>query len=368
MFFAGAKRKAADDLGVLLDIESNGVTIAIALSGEQSGQLRVLWSYKEEVPVTDPGLLERRLFVAILNAFTELGSQGLPSLRKEGRFDLPSLVQVSMAAPFAYTVGRNVSLKDEKPFRITRKLVKELEKKAIDEVRAQAESELFSKNLKLAVLSDSTAALSVNGYPTYFPFRSTAREITLCQVVAIGQSDIVEHVKRCQEKILPEAKIDIDSFMSLYLRTVTELAPKADDMCLVAVGDHVTELLTQRDGLPQSSVFMPFGDADQAPRGGSAKTDYQSELAKLFARNNDGLSLPKNVYLLSDKEVGHSIARIAQAASREATGTHHQIFSVAAAFFSRLNIQDARLCCLVFAYGRKLYEDRHLTELEDMIK
>ncbi len=367
MFFGGGKRKLAEDLGVLLDIENSEVTIAIAIS-DAGHDPRVLWSHKEAVPIGEPGLLDRRLFVAIQTAFTELSNNGLPSLRRADHSALPSVIQVSLAAPFAYTVGRNVSLRDNKPFRVTRKLVKELEQKAVEEVRSQAASELFSKNLKLVALSDSTAALSVNGYPTYYPFKSSATELTLCQVVAIGQSDLVEHIQRCQEKILPGALLDIDSFMSLYLRVVTELAPKANDMCLVSVSERTTELLTQRDGLPQSSVFIPFGHEDHLPAGADGQASYEESLTKLFVRYNDGLSLPKNIYLLSEKPAEHKTAEALQRASRKATGTNHQIFSVPAAFFSRLNVPDARLCSLVFAYGWKLYEDRHLTELEDMIK
>jgi hypothetical protein len=383
MLFSRSRKSEQHESAVLVDIGGQNVRIAIVSSGDSSTQIRLLWTHHEIVNDKASSGDEKAVCSAVSQAFKELGTNGFATLRKIGQTDLPSLIQVSIASPYVYTVSRNVSLKADAPVRITERLVAELEKKAVDEIRAQTTGDLFARNLNLAVVSNSTAALSVNGYPTQFPFKSTAKEITLCQVVALGARVLVDHIRSCQEKILPEAVLDIDSFMSLYLRALSELGPKVVDACLVFVSDTTTELLVQRDGLPQSVLSMPGGystisnslststtltDIKQEGTPTAKLTSYEEGLVRLFGQTNDGLSLPKNIYLHAKTDQSRVFAAALQRSSRSATGTDHQIFSAPATFFSSLNISDPDWCCLAFVYHRKLYEDRHLIEMKNMLK
>jgi hypothetical protein len=382
MLFSRSKRLAQHESAVLVDIGGRKVRIAIVSSGDQATQIQLLWTHEEKVAGNASLNDEKALCAAVSQAFKELSTNGFSSLRKIGQTYLPTLIQVSIASPYVYTVSRNVSLRADAPVRITEKLVAELEKKAVDEIRAQTTGDLFARNLNLAVISNSTAALSVNGYPTQFPFKSTAKEITVCQVVALGARALIDHIRNCQEQTLPRAVLDIDSFMSLYLRALSELGPKVVDACLVFVSDTTTELLVQRDGLPQSVLSMPGGYdtilsslsnstvvTDNKPTTTDSRlTSYEEGLVRLFGQTNDGLSLPKNIYLHAKTDQSRVFAAALQRSSRSATGTDHQIFSAPATFFSSLNISDPDWCCLAFVYHRKLYEDRHLIEMKNMLK
>ena len=167
--------------------------------------------------------------------------------------------------------------------------------------------------------------------------------------------------------------LDMDSFMSLYLRAVALSGPKVTDSCLMVVFEDVTELLVQRDGLPQSSTFMEggsrsvIGDPSAAPNT-AVPAQYEQKLAKLFGRTNDGLSLPKNIFLHAPAAAERVLAGSVQQAARAATGTNHQVFSAPATFFSAIDLTDANWRCLAFVYQKKLYEDHHLAEVQNMLK
>lgn len=363
MAFAVDVKKAKDHhCGVLLHVQEDNVSAAIIQTSAADASPLFLWTYQEPVPPagTDRAANEKRLFIAVMNVFAELGNSGLAALRKRGITALPTLVQVSLSFPGAYTIAKNVVLRPEAPVRITHALVRELETRAMKEVHDQAAGEIVAGSLNLSVLSNSTAAISLNGYPTVYPFKSSAAEITLCQVVGLGPTALVAHILKCKDKVLPAASVDMDSFMSLYYRAVTELLPKTVDACLVTANTRTVELMLIRDSLPQSSTIVSLEKA--LPAAAPARPLGES-LRDLFQKTGDGLSLPKQIYLYVENGHDPAFAALLQKTANDVTKTTHLVSLVDKAFEDVLQLPGSYLTVQAYIYHKKLYADRHLEQL-----
>ena len=372
MFLFGGRDKTTETLGVILDISDAIVNVGIVLSSEDKPLPEIVWSHQERVTATDTTKnTESRLTVALLNAFTELGNSGFSTLRKKGISTLPNLIQVAITAPLAYTVSRTVSVSSDKSFKVTQKLFDELETKAANEVKKLCESQLMTKDLDLEMLSNSTVSLSVNGYPTHYPFKSTATEVKLSQMVTLSSKVIVAELNKLRDKILPKAELDIDSFMSVYFRAVLEVAPNTTEACFINATLKGAELMVLRESLPVSSTFVavttPTGTATGALPAASSSTMLQ-ELTTLFKNTGDGLSLPKRIYLHSNVLTESSLVPLLESASKSATGVSHQVHGTTTEFFSPAKSGPNPLACSAFVFHKKLYENRYLDESLNVLK
>ncbi|MCB9819332.1 hypothetical protein H6789_01290 [Candidatus Nomurabacteria bacterium] len=372
MFLFGGSDKDTGTLGVVLDISDAIVNIGIVISKEEQSLPEIVWSHQEKVTATDSlNNTESRLMVSLLNAFTELGNSGFVSLRKKGINKLPSLIQVAITAPLAYTVSRTVSVSSDKPFKVTQKLFDELEKKAGDEARKLCESQLMTKDLDLEMLANSTVSLTVNGYPTHYPFKSTATEVKLCQMITLSSKVIVAELNKLKNKILPEADIDIDSFMSIYFRAVLEVAPNTTEACFINSTLKGAELMVMRESLPVSSTYVAVtatgGTAVGALPAATSSVLLQ-DLTTLFKNTGDGLSLPKRLYLHSNVLTESSLVPLLESASKAATGVTHKVHQTTTEFFSPTKSGANSLACSAYVFHKKLYEDRYLDESLNMLK
>src|SRR5690606_15987482 len=113
-------------------------------------------------------------------------------------------IQASISAPLSYTIAKNLKLVPEKPVRVTRKLLEELEEKAATDVRSHSTSKLMVKDLNLATLANFTVGLSVNGYPTHYPLLSEAKEIVLCQMITLAERDLMSELEDQRDRFLPK--------------------------------------------------------------------------------------------------------------------------------------------------------------------
>ncbi len=372
MFLFGGREKSSETLGVVLDISDSVINIGIVLSKEDQPLPEIVWSYQELITATQtPKGRESRLTISLLNAFMELSNTGFAALRKREITKLPTLIQVAITAPLAYTVARTVSVTSSKPFKVTQKLFSELEKKAANEAKKSCASQLLTKDLDLEMLSNSTVALSVNGYPTHFPFKSTATEVKLCQMITLSSKKIVNELNKLRDKILPKAEIDMDSFMSIYFRAVLEKAPNTTEACFINSTLKGTELMVLRDSLPVSSTYlaieMPTNPRSKAVSTATKNVSLQ-ELTTLFKNTGDGLSLPKKMYLHSTSLVESSLISLLETASKSATGVAHQVHSTITEFFLPTGTSPDPLACSAFVFHKKLYEDRYIEESLNMLK
>ena len=361
MSFFSWTKKDRDQLGVILDVGKGWVEVALVHSESQNALPKIVWSYGEAF-IPDDTVPTSRLKKAVFNSLSALSQNGMKELGKQGLSKKIKLIQATLHAPIAYTVARNVSIKEERPFKVTKELIKELETKAEEDARGLQGSELMTRGLQLHPLSSTTVAMSLNGYATKYPFKSATSELSICQHIALSSLDFANLVKEVRDKYLPSASVDVDSFASVVYRAVTSLAPQSTNCLLVLVDEGATELLPVIDGLPQNSSFMNRGSG-KAKALDSKFYDlpaYEAELKMLLSRSGNTLSLPSTIFLNVDQGHEAVLVSLLEKVAREVTGIKHSIHPITSEFFSEKRDQDASLLALAYVFHKRLYEYDYL--------
>lgn len=353
-----------EQLGVIVDVTAREVSIAVLSSKESDKFPRVFWYHQERVLALGSSAPDNKsLRLAIQKAFAELSKVGFAVLRKNGITYLPEIIQASISAPLSYTVSKNLRLAPEKPVRVTKKLLAELEAKAAAETKAHSTSKLMAKDLNLVALANFTAGLRVNGYPTHYPEKSEATEIVLCQMMTLAERDLVAELESQRDKMMPKARLDVDSYMSVYLRALMVAVPSSKEACLLCLMPGQGEMMLVRDSLPLSSL--------------AAKTDiglvpndpaFQQSLTELFKQTGDGLSMPRTIFVHARGMDGLVIKASLETAAKAATGINHQVVVTDAELFASDSSIPPFLAILSFVFHHDLYEERYLDEYKNMLK
>ena len=193
--FGFNSRASKRQCGVIVDIGSGSVGIAIVFSDADTVKPEVIWSHREYVPIKDVDTIEiplKEISTSVVNAFLNLGSAGMKALHDHPDKLSVSTVQASISAPWTYTVTKSINYSDDHPFEVDSELLQELsdtaEKQAFTTV---LENEMFKEN-QLEVIDNQTISTFINGYPIEHPESIKTRAVVLAHITAITQNKITQ--------------------------------------------------------------------------------------------------------------------------------------------------------------------------------
>lgn len=353
--------------GAIVDIGSGSVMVGIVRSEFSKEHPTVLWSKREYVLLKETGGLQqsaRNILTALMNAIVILGNEGTVALREVDSGAKINHMQVSISAPWAYTISKTVSLDAEEPFEITKQLITELteaaQKKTLEEIKENEITEI----LGLDVIARTTTDIIANGYRTGEPFGQMASSISLAHVSAVAQLDLIDTAEQTKDKLLPTADLQKFSFMLMYYCVIRELYPAATEFCLVDVTYEATEIAIIRDGILRYATHAPVGmytlareivanlnippeeafthltsTESNTPESLSEKdatiirkvtSNYQKVLGDLFKQTGDTLSIPKTIFLHTDPHTEHFFHKQINAGAELATHGSHIVHEVTA--------------------------------------
>lgn len=392
--FFGVKDKR---YGAVIDVGSGSVGVALVFSDPRKQEAQILWSHRERMLIRDedtPSASKKLIATTILKAFLELGNNGLRSLRQFDRDATLSEVFVSVAAPWSYTVVKTVSLAQEREFVITRKLIGELAKKATAEGQSSGKQNVLTKKFTLSLVGTATISLAANDYVTKNPFGSPASKVTLTQLVEMVENDIVEAVTSAAGKILPGAELKISTFMDTYYSALNALKPDTSEICLVNITAEATELGIVRNNVLEYVTHVPFGGytiarkiaalsalpkeealgyirennvATQKTLSESKREklegvveEYTGAVTNLFKKTGDTLSIPKTIFMHSDKATESFFqARLKEAAKRT-TGSEPKVHLVTSKYFKENGDHDSSILLSACVFHKNLAEVNYL--------
>lgn len=394
MWFSWFRKEATARVGAIVDVSDSKIEVALVYSDISKSVPEVIWTHAEILSSQGNAKSMNVLKKAIFNAFSALSKDGVRILNERKLPNEISLIQATLHAPYSHTITRSVSVTANRPVKVTRSLVEELEQKANADAYKMQYSELSRFGVTLYPLSSAAVALRLNGYQTKYPYKSMAEEITLSQHVSFATFDFRSMLVEARDKYLPKVVFDTDSFISLFYRTVMATSAKTSDCSLLTIGDSATEFITVRDGLPQHSSFMPFGlnsisakisgatgllphearavtkknrvdniapGVDRHKKALSVSTaDFEVELKKLLSKTGDVLALPRTIYLQNECDHEAFFTSMVLRVAKDVTGTKHSVHSITSEFFSCQGVRDASILSLAYAFHKKLYEDDYL--------
>jgi len=344
-------RNSNQRYGLLVDIGSGSVGLAVCYSQDQKHPT-IVWEHREHIPLRNIESVSdssRALVTSLMNSMMEFESSGRTALEKYSPGAKISIMQATVAAPWAYTTTRTIKYNQDEPFAVTKHLIQDLAaaagQQAIEEFGQQHSLE------SLGISETSRCALDTyaNGYRIFTPNKQLASVVSVTHATALVRTEIIEAIQEMNQKLFSTATLQITSFMLANYFTTRELIPHVYDVCLVDITDEATEIGIVRDGSLQYSTHVAFGRASIAREVAAATkvplheafsslpdkemiesnkdlqaifNSYVDTVKDLFKETGDRLTIPRNIYLQTDTSVESTfhplIASAAKAASKGA--------------------------------------------------
>jgi hypothetical protein len=352
--------------GALIDIGSGSVLVAIIRSDATKRYPEVIWAKREYAPLRKSASLTdsaKHVMTSLVNALMLLDSEGRKAfLEKTGQTKLPE-TQVTIAAPWSYTISKNITYSHAEPFTVSRELIDELLRTAHQKVEEEIVQNEKVDQLGLSVITRSVIGLSANGYTQSTANNQRAKTLRVVEASAIAQDYLIHALEEAREKVLPETKLSLYSFILVYFDSIRQLFPETSEYCIVDITFEATELGVVRDGLLSYTTHTPFGSFSLARElseilgvpleeaFGYLHTDdplalitlhskeaqadavtvfekYQEKLVDLFHETGDSLAIPKKIFLHGNLRTENFFAKQISDAARKATNTSHAMYPV----------------------------------------
>lgn len=287
--------------GVIIDIGSGSVLASIVESNNHQPYPNIIWAKREYNSLKQIESLtqaNKNVVTALVNVLMSLDTDGRKVLREQNPKANLSHLQITVSAPWSYTVAKTISHNSEEPFLVTKayvaKLIKMARKKVVEELK---ENEKIH-NLGLELVSRTTADVVANGYSVTITGKQKANSLKIIELSVVVQESIVKQVQEIKEQLFPKAELHQYSFMLALFYTVIDLYENINDCCLVDITYESTEIGIVRDGVLQYCTHVTFGSVSLA-RELSAVLSIPIEEAHDYLRND---SIEKLLEKYSEKQ------------------------------------------------------------------
>lgn len=256
------KNTAVERFGVVIDIGSGSALVSLVASKQGESEPTILWSKREVASLRNIESLHessKSVMTALVNVLLEFETGGRQALHAYNKKATITEVQCSIAAPWSYTVTKNINYKQEENFTITEELLKELVATAKQKTDLELKEKEVVKELGLTIASRATLHTLVNGYNVSSVIDKEAKSLSLVHTSVVVHSYLIETLKDVHMKMFPKARLNIFSYALILHCVANETAPQNSNVCLVDVTYEATEMSIVRDGVIVYVTHTPFG-------------------------------------------------------------------------------------------------------------
>ncbi len=370
--------------GVIIDIGSGSVLVAIVASDKSRTHPDIIWSKREYAPLKQISSISesaKSVMASLLNALMLLNSEGRKVFReKTGVNKLPE-AQITIAAPWSYTVTKTITYKHEEPFTVSEDLVEELLRTAHTKINEELEVNERAHDLGLKIISRKVIALIANGYPIKIVTNQKAKTLQIIEANAIAQEYLFDAINDARDKILPDTNITLYSFILLFYYLMQEFSADINDYCLVDITFEATELGVIRNGALNYTTHTPYGSfslareiaavlkvpleeafsylkqedpetffsdysTKQKSEINTIFTNYQDRLVALFKETGDSLSIPKKIFLHGNLYTEPFFKKHVAVAAKKATNGSHAIYTVSSDLVTKFYTKEDQILLL----------------------
>lgn len=352
--------------GALIDIGSGSVLVAIVKSEAARKEPQIIWSKREYTPLRNSESIAdsaKSVMTSLINAFMLLDSEGRAVFKEVTGHDKLPFMQVTIAAPWSYTVTKNIFYKHEPPFSVSKGLIEELLRTAHAKVTEELEENEVVSKLGLSVINRSILGLFGNGYPILLTGAQKATSLQIVESSAVVQDYLISAVEDAQSKILPNSELKLYSFILVYYYVLRNLYPDISEYCIIDITYEASEIGIIRDGVLCYTTHTPHGAfsiareisavlqvpleeafgylraadpvAELTLVSAAKKLEveeifsaYQDKLTELFHETGDSLAIPKKLFLHSNLENEAFFSKHIAAAAKAATSSSHAVYPI----------------------------------------
>ena len=352
--------------GAVIEIGSGSVLASIVKSDNTKKTPEIIWSKREYATrrtTNDTAVNAKSVITALMNAVLLLESEGKAVLRQSNPNTHIGHLQVSMTAPWSYTITKVIGYEKDAPFEITETLLTSLITAAQKKITEDLKENELASELGLAIMTRATTDIQANDYKIADPKGKFATNLTLTQVSAVAQTYLTDALEDITHKVFKHAQLERYSFMLMFHCIIRELYNQLSEYCLIDITYEATEIGVIRGGILRYCTHTPIGISTLArtlttvlnvpleeayaflkepyhTRAMDTLTDsklaevavvfdeYQNNLAKLFSETGDKLTIPKILFMHGDHHTEEFFSRQLEAAAKKATGSTHAVHGV----------------------------------------
>ncbi len=352
--------------GAIIEIGSGSVLASIVKSDRTKKTPEVIWSKREYATrraENDTAINAKAVITALMNAVLLLESEGRGVLKLTNPHAHIHSVQVSMTAPWSYTITKVIGYNKDTPFEITKSLLASLISAAQKKITEDLKENELASELGLAIMTRATTDIQANDYKIENPEGKTASTLTLTQVSAVAQTYLTDAISDIKEKVFKNAALERYSFMLMFHCIIRELYNQLNEYCLIDITYEATEIGVVRGGILRYCTHAPIGISTLARTFATVLEipleeayaflkepyhtrametlsetkiaavavvldEYQVNVAKLFTETGDRLSIPKILFMHGDHQSEEFFSRQLEAAAKKATGSAHAVHGV----------------------------------------
>ncbi len=253
MFFGKATKRHRH--GVVIDIGSSSVGVAIIESKQSDALPRVVYSHRVNMRIsknnTEPAERLRQMREALFSASLTISKDGLSALAAENPKAKISKIFLVCASPWAYTISRDVAYEDDTDFKITPALISDLAKSAEHEIDSELKNTKVNLTGEFEIVERATVDVRINGYSVHNPFNLVGKTLSLSHITGFILKDIISAVYEVRDKIFTDTEIQAHTSMLVSYCVFRDLFPKTANLTLVSVGGESTEV-----GLTEKGVLI----------------------------------------------------------------------------------------------------------------
>ncbi len=357
------KQRSQREYAALLDIGSGSVTASIVFSDHTANTVEIVWTHHERhlLKETDPKFGNKPLLTVLLQAILTLGSEGLATLKTYDSRARINRLQISVSAPWSYTITKSVRISKDSPFLISKSLLDDVRATAEEKITADIDENQIARSLELTIVTRSITELLANGYQIDQMQQQEVNSLSLKLSSVIIQDYLHKAIKEARDKVLPKTKLQIFSTILQLYYVIQDLHKEMCEYCIISITLEATEIGVVRDGVltysthesygifnlvqeiaqiqnvPLSEVYAKIQQGalldNQSGKVGEAVTDifqkYQKKVTALLQQTGDGFTIPKSVYIHATGSTENALKPHIELATQRATGFVHIVHTVA---------------------------------------
>lgn len=355
----------APEYVALLDIGSGSVTATI--SAVQPDDLpMIIWSTQERILVKDAEggrNTGKKLMATLMNIALQLGNEGLQTLRTYDSHGQISVTQVSVSAPWSYTITKNALYEREEAFTINHKLIQQVLETSDAKIATELQEHESAEELDLEIVSRSVTGLHANGYLIPNPRKQQASSLQITQSNTVIQKYLTDFIEDVHNKVLPSTDLRIHSFVLMLYYVLGDVHPEMQEYCLINQTLEATELGVVRNGALVYCTHDTYGIASlvrdissitETPVDATLNhlqddsftklyetlsdkkqaaideviTRYQAVITGLLDETGDAFTIPKTIYLHSLSCTYDFFARHIERGAEKTTGFGHIVHNI----------------------------------------
>ena len=270
--------------GVLIDVSSGSVGIAIAESNPESPAPSILYSERISMRITKHGAEEseniRRIKETLFSASLTLSQDGIKALHEHNPKARLSKMYVTCSTPWSYTTARNVYYEEDENFRVTDEIIDDLVKGAESEMLSEATDADHIKGDVFEIVERATVDYTINDYAIENPRKLTGKTFGLTHIGGLVPSEIFDSIEEIHTKFFPQTELKVHTYMFAMYCVLRDLFPTYPSLFIIDVTAETTEYALVEDSILIENTFTASGSSsfirDTMTETGQPASDIQT--------------------------------------------------------------------------------------------